>query len=945
MAVESRRLLAALLAALLAGGCGGGRAVPRDPVSGDSLYARGDYAGARQAWRAELAQASASSARAAHLLTSVSLAAYHLADYAEARRTGDSALSLARSLGIGPREHFRTVNALGLVAWHQGRLDTAGTLFRDALRLATAANDTPSMAKASGNLGLVLTDYGDFTAARSAFRTAQSAAHAIGDRKTEGNAFTNLAMLAQRTGELPSAEDYVTEALRLFRQIGYETGEQNALGQRVTIDEAKGDPRAAFATLDSALAIVKRLGLKQEEASDLEIFGDLYAEAGDLRSAALYYDRAQRLFATSDIQLEAANVLRAQSGVAAALGDTLGARERAHEARRIHQALGATAEELNDRLAEIELAQPNDGAVSAMLDSAEALAGEMGGAAARSRVVLARATIAERRGDWRRVLALLATTRDLERAGNDWRWRAAALRARAFARLGRLDSAEMAGRAAVQFVERSRHAYGGPALRTMFENRQQQLYAELVSVLVAEHKMTSAFETADATAGRTLAEHLTSARSQLDRRNASGLLDASALAREIDTLTARVEELESAADGAADGDGDAMQRELRDRLARARSEYDAIMARTDVGEEAHLLGLTTMSVGRIQSSLEPAEALIEYFATSDTLFTFVVTGRAIRVLAQSLSRDRVNSQVRVFRGVLAARPTSSTLGAADDLYNLLITPAVRSGALEGVKRLIIVPRGVLTYLPFAALRDRAQGQFLIEQFVLAFLPAASALPVLRAPDRFRVAAARGSGTAAGFAPLTHELPATAIEVQRFKERIPNAIAYAGVDASERVLRDALSAGAIVHVATHAVFNATNPMFSEIRLARGAGGGRGDDGKLQLFEVFGLRVRSPLVFLSGCETGVGASGSTEFERGEDFATLSRAFLFAGARNVIATLWRIDDAGAAALADRFYAHLGSSSAVDALALAQREMLRDARFGAAYYWAGYQASGAGR
>src|SRR3982750_3356672 len=222
MAGASRRLLVVLLTI----GCASDRAAPGARVSGDSLYAHGDYAGARRAWRAELAATSASSARAAHLLTSVSLAANQLADSAEARRTADSALALATSLGIGARERFRTVNALGLVAWHQGRLDTAGTLVRDALRLAAAANDTPSTAKASANLGLVLTDYGDFTAARSAFHAALSAAHAIGNRKTEGNALTNLAMLAQRTGDLPTAEDYVSEALPLYRQIGDETGEQ-----------------------------------------------------------------------------------------------------------------------------------------------------------------------------------------------------------------------------------------------------------------------------------------------------------------------------------------------------------------------------------------------------------------------------------------------------------------------------------------------------------------------------------------------------------------------------------------------------------------------------------------------------------------------------------------------------------------------------------------------
>ena len=112
----------------------------------------------------------------------------------------------------------------------------------------------------------------------------------------------------------------------------------------------------------------------------------------------------------------------------------------------------------------------------------------------------------------------------------------------------------------------------------------------------------------------------------------------------------------------------------------------------------------------------------------------------------------------------------------------------------------------------------------------------------------------------------------------------------------------------------------------------------------MHEILGLRVRSPLVFLSGCETGVGAAWSTGFAQGEDFATLARAFLYAGARNVIATLWRVDDEGAAEFAARFYQHFPSAPSAEALALAQRETLADSRWRAPYYWAGYVLSGEG-
>jgi len=104
------------------------------------------------------------------------------------------------------------------------------------------------------------------------------------------------------------------------------------------------------------------------------------------------------------------------------------------------------------------------------------------------------------------------------------------------------------------------------------------------------------------------------------------------------------------------------------------------------------------------------------------------------------------------------------------------------------------------------------------------------------------------------------------------------------------------------------------------------------------------VSSPLVFLSGCETGLGPAGSTSFARGEDYATLAQSVLYAGARNVIATLWRVEDDGAAAFAARFYEHLRSGDPVTALALAQRDLLLHSRYNPPFYWAPYVIAGDG-
>src|SRR4030095_6214143 len=87
-------------------------------------------------------------------------------------------------------------------------------------------------------------------------------------------------------------------------------------------------------------------------------------------------------------------------------------------------------------------------------------------------------------------------------------------------------------------------------------------------------------------------------------------------------------------------------------------------------------------------------------------------------------------------------------------------------------------------------------------------------------------------------------------------------------------------------------------------------------------------------------------STQFDAGQDYTTIAQALLFAGARNVVATLWRIDDQGAARFASRFYAAQHTLGAPEALARAQREMIADPdpRWRSPSLWAADEVSGGG-
>jgi CHAT domain-containing protein len=271
------------------------------------------------------------------------------------------------------------------------------------------------------------------------------------------------------------------------------------------------------------------------------------------------------------------------------------------------------------------------------------------------------------------------------------------------------------------------------------------------------------------------------------------------------------------------------------------------------------------------------------------------------------------------------------------LHDILIAPVERSGVLRGTARLILVPHSVLSYLPFAALVQKGTGRRLMQDYALLLLPSAGALGI---PGRARTALSAQTATA--FAPFPGTLPGSVREVRAFRRATSRGRSVEGNRATESSVRRALMAGGIVHVASHGVLNPRNPMFSRIELANGRGG-PGNDGRIEVHELLAMRVTASLVFLSGCETGVGTSWSTHFARGEDYATLGQAFLYAGARTVIATLWQINDEGAAVFAERFYVNLRSMPPAEALAATQRATLTDPRFASPYYWAAYQVLGA--
>jgi CHAT domain-containing protein len=518
---------------------------------------------------------------------------------------------------------------------------------------------------------------------------------------------------------------------------------------------------------------------------------------------------------------------------------------------------------------------------------------------------------------------------DLRRAevrGAPADWTMSDLRAEALLAVGRLDEAKMEGERAISALERERGSLGSGPLRSVYLASRSSPFSHLVQIHLARHDTAAAFVVAASLPGRNLSERF------------GGFVDAPVslvAVAESERLLLRAATLEQElSDSQPEVESSERARALQRELATVRGAYEEQVARRAALPKAPLLGLTPVNLRSVQSRLGDDDALVTFLSGPDRVDTWVVRRGLARHTSIPLGDRTLAQRVRVARELLA-RPmrTPEIQSALGDLYDQLLGSPDETAALAGAKHLLIVPHGSLGALPFAALWNRRSGKFLVEERAITYLPAVAALtvPPGNAPSaRERLVV---------FAPLSDSLPGTLREARAIAKLRPAADVRIGSASNEAGVRAALIAGASVHVASHGYHNSQNPLFSRMVVGNTRGAAL-DDGRLDVHEILGLQTTSPLVFLSGCETGLGSGAGSAFELESEEGSLAQAFLIAGVQSVVATLWRVDDARAVDLATSFYRHLQSgASPGDALANAQRDAIRKQ---SGYSWGAYTVSG---
>lgn len=317
---------------------------------------------------------------------------------------------------------------------------------------------------------------------------------------------------------------------------------------------------------------------------------------------------------------------------------------------------------------------------------------------------------------------------------------------------------------------------------------------------------------------------------------------------------------------------------------------------------------------------------------------------AARAIAESLSDAR---------GVRGVAPGAADSGAVRRLADLLLPPRILSAIGAARRRdVVIIPHRTIAMVPFAAL-PLPDGAPSGEIFAYRYAPSLTVLDaverrngnslfdttrahsglVVGDPQMPRVATASGPVTLAALAGARREAEWVA---DRF-----GITPFVGADGTETRVREAMRSATVVHLATHGFAYADPLREAESFVALAADGTH--DGLLQVHELEAApgSMVADLVVLSACQTGLGSTRLSEGTIG-----LPRAFLAAGARTVLVSLWSVNDEATELLMQRFYHYWlegeGQRTKAQALWRAQNDVRNDPRFSAPRYWAAFQLVG---
>lgn len=920
-------------------------ALRRTGSGADAGAARKLYAASVRAWNAA---ADACGARQAY----VALAGFEHESSDAAHQQAAAQAALEQPCADDLAHRALAARLLGSARINQGDFAAGVRATERAVAAFRRTGDRRQQGIALRNLGLAYAESGELGKALATTAAALQAAQAVGDTRLLALVRNDIALVHNARGEYALAVDAYRRSLAALRENPYPLAEAVAWINLGVAYAQLDDPQQAFDAYDHAEAAATAAGCASCLAEIEADRGDDLLDSGAVPQAEAAYGRALGIAETHGLVRQRAEALRGLGRCAIAAQDWERARRLLSDARAEMHRTGAAV---------------NESVVLAALGDLDSRLGNLDAA----------------RANYARALALA-------REAENQAWQAAALAslARVEQQAGELVRARADIEAAIALIESERARIGSPDLRTSYFGSKRSYYDLYVDVLMqlAREQPGHGYEAdalgvAERARARALQDQLAERAIRVDSSVAPALIAAEAAAQ--DRLHALAYRLSQAAHD------DARRRALLSEIDEASRALDEARGRIRAANPryAELTHPARLQAAEIQRDLLDGDMrVLEYWLGDARSYLWVVDATSLRAFTLPPKSEIAAAAGRLRESLLApiAAPASVPIerraahdaagaeaarAAARALAERILPPAAQALLAHDVA---VVADGELQAVPFAVLdwaRDAGAGPASIEW---TYLPSLGALRGLRALPRpaaaptavavvadpvFRADDARLSGrdadgaavdalllraaSEAGVAELPR-LPHTRDEAQAIAALADREASWVALDFAAS--RRAVAAAAwprytIVHFATHALLNARHPELSGIVLSLYDAQGRAEDGFLRVNDIYNLRMPADLVVLSVCESALGRSVGAE-----GAANLARAFFYAGTRRVVASLWPVDDRAGAAFMQAFYRALLARRLAPAAALveAQRELRRNPRWSAPYYWGGYVLQG---
>jgi CHAT domain-containing protein len=862
---------------------------------------------------------------------------WQLGEYQKALDYYDQALPVWREGGFRQEQAY-AFNAIGLAYDHQGKLQEAIRYFNEALALDHALGNRREEAIVRNNIGGSYQYLGELQKALDHYNQALLLAHTLGDRRSEATALNNAGVLYWQLGENQKALDYYNQALPLRRVTGDRFGEVSTLTNIGLIHWSSDESQKALEYYNQALSLAHTIEDRRGEANALNNIGASYMYLGEPQKALAYHRQALPLRrAIGDRRGEA--VTLSQIGKSyISLGKPEEATGYLEQALSLHRAIGDKRHEQETLQNIARAARDANRLEEARAPMEQALAIIEGTRSQFLSPELRTSYLASNQSYYEFYIDLLMRLHQDQPASG---YAAAALqaseRARARSFLELLAEARIDVRQGID-----------PALKEK-EKTLQARTSWIQNQLIQIHGRPKPDQSKIAA----FADELK--KTEDDREQ---------LEAEIRQKHPRYAQLHYPTPLSLK----AIQQLLDDRTALLEySQGKAASFLFAVSKNDFLVACLPADSSLMNRVKKVREAIADK-PNRQTLSNYLLNAR-------SLYQELIQPAARILAG------KKSLIIVADGILNylpfeaLLESDSRRSAQLDLSRLPYLVRDYAISYAPSATVlaslgkvheERQAPGK--------TFLAYADPLYGNEAPAAMNaVRSAIGSAFGESEPWKLQPLPESRTEVEEIGKLYPpqQVSIFLREQASEENVKteDRLSQYRYLHFAVHGLLNENKPQYSGLVLslprgeeataagsvkqpARAAEVDRTsgatevapqsphtEDGLLQVYEIFNLKLNADLVVLSACETGLGKE-----VRGEGLIGLTRAFMYAGTPSVIVSLWKVQDKSTSELMRRFYHHLAGRNAnkAEALRQAQIEMIRKVEFAHPYYWAGFVLTG---